>query len=188
MKKLSIVLAIILAFSPGCLRKTLSVRTEPPGAEIYIDGVEVGQSPVTNIPFSFYGNREIMAVHPDYAVQKKLAHIRTPWYAHFPLDIFTELILPFNFEDNRYFVMELKRAPKIEPAELVARAEEEKIKAEEAIKARRAEFGYKQRAYVEEGKEKPSILWGPFFAPPRIEPLYELPKEPEKKDSSSGAQ
>src|SRR5262245_32199714 len=44
----------------GCVTRTLRVETDPPGARVWIDGVEAGPSPV-EVPFTHYGAREIEA-------------------------------------------------------------------------------------------------------------------------------
>ena len=40
--------------STGCLKRTISVTTEPPGALVWINDVEVGRTPLET-DFTFYG-------------------------------------------------------------------------------------------------------------------------------------
>ncbi|MHC5079610.1 MAG: PEGA domain-containing protein, partial [Planctomycetota bacterium] len=43
---------------PGCVERTIEVRSDPPGAEVYLDRAFRGRTPV-RLPFHHYGVREI---------------------------------------------------------------------------------------------------------------------------------
>ncbi|MCP4977203.1 MAG: PEGA domain-containing protein, partial [Maribacter sp.] len=83
-----ITVVIVLA---GCVTRTITVKTIPSNASVYIDDKLVGESPVT-IPFTYYGTRKIMIERRDD--DEKLTHERTtsfekikaPVYEIFPLD------------------------------------------------------------------------------------------------------
>ena len=53
-----ILVAIIFAFS-GCVTRSITVKTEPSNALVYLDNELIGESPVT-VPFTYYGTRKIM--------------------------------------------------------------------------------------------------------------------------------
>ncbi len=90
----------------GCVERWIQVRTQPSGARVFVDGEEVGRSPI-RVAFDHYGTREVL-VHLDagtdsdrtYGAVSHLVELRAPWYQWFPLDLITETIWPWNFVDE----------------------------------------------------------------------------------------
>ena len=125
------ILLLLLASSAlaGCVRRTLIVETDPPGAEVWIDGDPVGLTPV-RIPFSHYGTREIVVAKGGFALIHERRPMKAPWYQRFPLDFFTENAWPGTFVDERYFVYALQ-PEQADPDGVLARA---KVLREEALK------------------------------------------------------
>ena len=60
-----------LASCPACVRKTIGIHSDPPGAIVYIDGLEVGRTPVDGIPFHFYGTREIAVLKEGHLCERR---------------------------------------------------------------------------------------------------------------------
>ena len=56
---LSLWVISLLLLCSGCVDRFLVVRTEPVGAKVFVDGIDVGISPV-RIPFNFYGTRDLL--------------------------------------------------------------------------------------------------------------------------------
>jgi hypothetical protein len=59
---LLLLLALLLPALPSCASRSFTIKTNPPGSDVYVDGTYVGRSPVT-VPFVYGGEREIL-VHP----------------------------------------------------------------------------------------------------------------------------
>ncbi len=105
--RIAILLLLFSALSivPGCVDRSLSIRTDPTGAQVFIDGVDVGESPVT-VPFSHYGTRAVLVRMEEddqrgvrsLAPQHRLVHLSPPWYQRFPIDIVSELLWPGTIE------------------------------------------------------------------------------------------
>ena len=51
--------------STGCVRRRLNVRTNPPGALVYVDNQQIGTTPCS-VDFIYYGTREIRLVKPGF--------------------------------------------------------------------------------------------------------------------------
>ncbi len=106
-----VLVAIIITFS-GCVARSLTVKTSPSNALVYIDNELIGESPVT-VPFTFYGTRKIMIERKDE--DGVLTHERTiafeeinaPVYEVFPLDFFSELVWPFKLKDDQVLSYDL---------------------------------------------------------------------------------
>ncbi len=89
------------------------IDTTPPGAMVYVDDNPVGESPIT-VPFTYYGTRKITIEKVD--AQNRLLYkrmivfeeIKAPMYQYFPLDFFSEVLLPLKLEDNHIFSYNLE--------------------------------------------------------------------------------
>jgi len=127
-----ILVAIIFAFS-GCVTRSITVKTEPSNALIYIDDELIGESPVT-MPFTYYGTRKILIERKDE--DGVLTHERTivfekikaPIYEVFPLDFFSELLWPREIKDDQVLSYNLV---KLEPLSIKERQEKVLKNAEE---------------------------------------------------------
>ena len=123
----------IIFVSAGCVTRTITVKTNPGNALVYIDGKLAGESPVS-IPFTYYGTRKIMIERRDG--DGRLTHERTivfekikaPLYQWFPLDFFTDVLWPREIEDEHilsYDLVKLNPPPiKEQQEKLLKNAEE----------------------------------------------------------------
>jgi hypothetical protein len=113
------------AILPGCLQRTLTITTTPPGALVWINDVEVGATPL-DIDFTFYGGYDVRIRREGYeplAVKKKL---KAPLREAPVIDLAAEAI-PVKFENNVVWHFDLTPLPEhTDPAaaehDLIARA------------------------------------------------------------------
>src|SRR5690606_33306589 len=84
----------------GCVTRRLTVRSNPPGAMVYIDDYEIGPTPVS-VPYTYYGTRKIVLVKDGYETLTVMQRIPAPWYDVFPLDFFSENVIPWEIRDQR---------------------------------------------------------------------------------------
>lgn len=128
-----LLLPLVLA---GCVERVLAIRSDPPGAEVTLDGKEVGATPI-DIGFEWYGGREIILRKPGYRSVHVVEEIAAPWYQVFPFDFVTDVLLPFKIRDERVLEYRLEReAAPVPPEELRERANELKKKLEESFPPR----------------------------------------------------
>ncbi|HZN34398.1 MAG TPA: PEGA domain-containing protein, partial [Pirellulaceae bacterium] len=52
----------------GCVRRRLTVRTFPPGAQVYVDDQEIGTTPCS-ASFVYYGTRKITVMKDGYRTE-----------------------------------------------------------------------------------------------------------------------
>jgi hypothetical protein len=91
-------LALIAA--PGCVRRRLLVRSNPPGAMVYVDNQPIGTTPCAT-SFTYYGTREIKLVKPGYETLRVVQPIPPPWYQIPPIDFVAENAVPADINDYR---------------------------------------------------------------------------------------
>jgi hypothetical protein len=107
-----ILLFVLVTLLPvnGCVRRRLNVRTNPPGALVYVDNQQIGSTPCS-VDFTYYGTREIRMIKPGYETLTVNQPIPTPWYQIPPLDFVSENLVPTKIRDNRTVTFDL--APQI---------------------------------------------------------------------------
>jgi hypothetical protein len=99
----------------------LSIETDPPGAEVRLNGVPVGRAPL-RVAFRHYGVYRIELEADGFAPVVREEPVGSPWYARFPLCLFTEALLPLTIRDSRRFHYSLQKAVAPARAELLERA------------------------------------------------------------------
>ncbi|MBL8859664.1 MAG: PEGA domain-containing protein [Planctomycetes bacterium] len=95
-----VVAFILCAALAGCAaQRELTIDSTPPGALVRLDDMVVGVTPFKT-SFEAYGTRRVTLYLEGYRSQSRLVEIKPPWYAHFPLDVISEVLLPFGWRDR----------------------------------------------------------------------------------------
>jgi hypothetical protein len=113
--------ALLLAM-PGCVERRLTIRSNPPGAQVYVDDYEVGTTPCS-VSYTYYGTRKIRLVKDGFETVTLLQPVPAPWYQYFPIDFVTENLVPGHIRDERVVTYQMQPAMQVPRDELVARAE-----------------------------------------------------------------
>ena len=115
----AVVLTVVLAC--GCVRRTLTITTDPPNAHVFLNDHEIGVSDVTT-DFTWYGDYDVVIRKEGYETLHTNWKMDAPWYQWIPIDFFTEVMWPGEFHDQRsqHFVLAVATTPETE--ELVERA------------------------------------------------------------------
>ena len=154
----SALLCLALVLAAGCVRRELEILTRPPGARVMFDGRMLEGTTPIRFPFTWYGTHEMVVEKPGYHRERLVAHVRPPWYQRFPLDLFADLLWPWQVEDIHTYPLVLVKE---RPLQQLSDAEKTAIKA--GLLARAERFRSMARDRV--GTPPP---------PPQ-------PREPEKK-------
>jgi hypothetical protein len=109
----------------GCVDRLVSIRSEPTGAEVYLDGVKVGETPC-EVRYTWYGTRELILEKRGYREVRERVSLSGPWWQYPVLDFVTDVLIPFTITDRTDLTYTLERAPTTqdELVEVRARAEE----------------------------------------------------------------
>lgn len=89
-----------LVLPSGCVRRRLNVRSNPPGALVFVDNQQIGTTPCS-FDFTYYGTREIRLVKGGYETLTVNQPIPTPWYQIPPVDFVSDNLLPNQILDHR---------------------------------------------------------------------------------------
>jgi hypothetical protein len=98
--KTPLVLSILLLLAGGCgVQRTLTITSEPAGALVYLNGTEVGRTPMIRA-FTWYGVYNVELRKEGYDTLKTRGKVMAPWWQWVPIDFFAEL-LPFRPHDRQ---------------------------------------------------------------------------------------
>lgn len=103
--------------SSGCMHRRLTVRSDPPGAAVVIDGEEVGFTPCS-IDYTYYGTREITLMKDGFKTLTTPVQLSTPWYQIFPLEFVTDNFALTKINDRREVTYTLARE-ELEPTQFL---------------------------------------------------------------------
>jgi len=119
-----VVLAAVvwLGALPGCVQRRLMIRSNPPGALVYVDDYEIGTTPVST-DFTYYGTRKIRLVKDGYETLTVLQPVPAPWYEIPPLDFFSENLVPGEIRDRRVLTYQLRPQMVVPTDQLLQRAQ-----------------------------------------------------------------
>ncbi|MDF1842140.1 MAG: PEGA domain-containing protein [Rubripirellula sp.] len=109
--------AIIMLASNGCVRRRMTVRTNPPGAVVSVDNQVIGTTPAAT-SFVYYGTREFRIEKDGYRTETIRKRFNPPWYQLPGLDFVSETLWPGEIRDER--IVDVELVPKtLEPADNV---------------------------------------------------------------------
>ena len=123
---LLVVVALISA--AGCVQRRMTIRSNPPGALVYVDDYQIGTTPVST-DFIYYGTRKIRLVKDGYETLTVRQPFPIPWYEIFPLDFVTENLWPWEIRDERVVDLAMSTTASMPPESVVARAEQARLSA-----------------------------------------------------------
>lgn len=90
----------------GCVRRRMTVRTNPPGATVSVDNQVIGTTPAAT-SFVYYGTRELRIEKDGYRTETLLRKVNPPWYQLPGLDFISESLWPGEIRDERIIDVEL---------------------------------------------------------------------------------
>ena len=123
-----VALALAAILSCGCVQRRMTIRSNPPGALVYVDDYQLGTAPVSH-DFVYYGTRKIRLVKDGFETLTVRQPFPLPWYEIFPLDFVTENLWPAEIRDERVVDLAMVPAALTPPEQVVARAEQARLSA-----------------------------------------------------------
>jgi hypothetical protein len=103
----SALLGLALVTTACRAERHLIFESDPPGAQVFLDGKSVGHTPV-KVRFESYGYRHVTVEQRGYRSYTTVMEVPIPWYSRFPMDYITEVLLPFGWEDIHHLDVTLE--------------------------------------------------------------------------------
>lgn len=76
---------------PGCVRRTIEITSDPPGALVFLNDREVGRTPL-DVDFVFYGTYDVRLIRDGYEPLLTSGDAKPPWWDNIPLDLVAEAV------------------------------------------------------------------------------------------------
>lgn len=113
------VLALVVLACGGCIERTVTITSEPPGALVWLNDQEVGRTPVT-VPFNFYGTYDVRLHREGHRPLWTEQEAKAPWWDLPGLDLIFEVIP--NGKSHQDWHFKLQPAPPVKEEALIDRA------------------------------------------------------------------
>jgi hypothetical protein len=110
---------VLLLAALGCVERKMTVTSNPPGARVYLDDEEMGQTPVT-FRFDFYGHRTFTLKKDGYRVTEEVRNVKAPLYEWPGLDVFADLG-PIPIKDHKTYHFNLQPITEVKTEPLIER-------------------------------------------------------------------
>lgn len=114
--------SLLVVGHTGCVQRRLTIRSNPPGALVYVDDYPIGTTPVST-DFVYYGTRKVRLSKSGYETLTVMQPIPTPWYEIPGLDFVSENLVPGEIRDERVVDFQLKPQIIVPSPQLLGRAE-----------------------------------------------------------------
>lgn len=114
-------LAVLALSSTGCVRRRLTVRSQPPGAQVFVDDQEIGTTPCSS-SFVYYGTRKVTLIKDGYRTETLYQKLNAPWYQIPPLDFVSENLFVREVRDERIVDVQMVPQEIVPQARLLERA------------------------------------------------------------------
>lgn len=106
--RLLLLVTILACTTTGCVSRRLTVRSNPPGALVELDGERIGFTPVS-VDFTYYATRELRLSKVGYETLTVEQPLRPPWYQVPPLDFVSDNFLLHQVTDRHDVTYSLQR-------------------------------------------------------------------------------
>ena len=108
----------------GCqsVQRRMTIRSNPPGAMVLVDGREIGYAPAS-VDFTYYGTREITLVKDGYETTKSLQHFKMPWYQYPGVEFVSDNFLPVTVTNRHDITYNMRPKVAHVPGDLRGRAD-----------------------------------------------------------------
>ncbi len=103
----------------GCVQRVMHVRSDPPGAAVWLNDREVGRTPFDK-EFLWYGTYDVVARADGYRAAKVNYQVTAPWWQWVPFDALTDF-LPVR--DDETIDLHLTPLGEPDPAAVLTRGE-----------------------------------------------------------------
>lgn len=126
MKQSNLVVSFLICFFAfGCVKRTIVIESDPPGALVWINEHKIGPTPVRH-EFITHGRYKFRLEKAGFRELVAREMVRAPVYEWIPLDFIAENLLPVHLDDRHIFRYALSPLPPTErlktdtPADLPA--------------------------------------------------------------------
>ncbi len=127
-----LIVLMVLVSQVGCVRRRMTIVSNPPGAVAFVDERRIGVTPVST-SFTYYGTRSVRLVKDGFETVSEDHKFATPWYQFAGLDFISENLWPAEIRDERALNFQMTPQQSIPPTKVMQRAEELRANAQQGL-------------------------------------------------------
>jgi hypothetical protein len=127
-------LLVVLLLS-GCVFRRMTIMSDPPGARVFVNNVEVGSTPC-DVPSNLYldnGTYKFTLFKDGFEPLQVMQPVPPKTYELFGIDAFSEVLNPFPYYDRRIFSYQLQPMREKSGDELKQQADEFRSKGQTIV-------------------------------------------------------
>ena len=113
-------LALALTGCAHNMHRRMTIRSDPPGALVLLEGDPIGYTPVS-MDFDHYGTREVRLVKDGYETVTAMQKVRTPWHQKVGIDLITDNFSPVKINDRMEYTFTLNKQELVSNEQLMQR-------------------------------------------------------------------
>lgn len=117
------VIVLFACAASGCVERRFTIRSDPPGALVIVNGQELGTAPAS-ASYTYYHDRDITLILDGYQTKRIQQPMNAPWWDNLITEFFTENLVPVTLRDEREFVYKLEPTTLPPTNELLNRGEQ----------------------------------------------------------------
>ena len=99
---------MLLFVAAGCVERTMTLESNPPGALVYLNDQEIGRTPLEH-DFLWYGNYDVQIRKEGFETADTNTKVWAPWWQWVPFDLVADL-LPVRLKDKHTYTYSLRPA------------------------------------------------------------------------------
>lgn len=112
-----------LLLGGGCVERTLSITSTPPGALVTLNDMEIGRTPL-NKRFIWYGTFDVQVRKEGYQTVSTATPVIAPWWQWLGFDLIAELApLTLHDEHKVSYTLEPQSLVQVDPQATVERGQ-----------------------------------------------------------------
>jgi len=117
-------LVVCVGLLGGCVERRMTVISDPPGAQVFVNNRPIGNAPayLPSLGFIYYGNYDITLVKEGYEPLFVKQAVDPPWYQWPGIDFFSENLVPWHIKDTRVFSYQMQPHRIVTPDEVLNNA------------------------------------------------------------------
>ncbi len=118
---ISLGMTLLVMFCCGCVERQLTINTTPPGARVWLNDEDMGESPMTT-RFKWYGDYNVRIEKPGFRTLHTHRPLEGPWYDTFPFDFLAQIVNPRRIVDAYDWTFALQPKQPAAQDAIIARA------------------------------------------------------------------
>jgi hypothetical protein len=122
MRGICLCFTLTVVLLTGCVRRTMSIMSDPPGALVYMNCQEIGRTPIER-DFTWFGTYDVQVRKEGYETLKTSTKVIAPWWQWVPFDLPAELF-PLTDRHHLHYALTPASTQPADPNEMLTRSRE----------------------------------------------------------------